>query len=64
MGRPLRFLSGNDHKIREAEEILRPIGIDVVPIRHKIEELQTDDTQKLVKDKALKALDTPDGHYL
>jgi XTP/dITP diphosphohydrolase len=51
----IRFLSGNRFKIKEAEEILGPFGIDVVAIRHTIEELQTTDTEKLVRDKALKA---------
>lgn len=55
MGIQLRFLSGNKFKISEAEKILSPIGVDIVPIEHKIEELQTTDTVKLVRDKALKA---------
>jgi XTP/dITP diphosphohydrolase len=55
MGTQLRFLSGNQFKIKEAEQILGAVGVDVVPIRHKIEELQTTDTARLVRDKALKA---------
>ena len=55
MGTQLRFLSGNQFKIKEAEQILGAVGVEVVPIRHKIEELQTTDTVKLVRDKALKA---------
>jgi len=55
MGTPLRFLSGNQFKIKEAEQILGPVGVDVVPIRCKIDELQTTDTTNLVRDKALKA---------
>ena len=51
----IRFISGNLNKIREAEEILTPIGITVIPVNEKIEELQTTDTEKLVRDKALKA---------
>ena len=55
MGTPLRFLSANNFKIKEAEVILGSVGVEVVPIRYKIEELQTTDTQRLVRDKALKA---------
>lgn len=55
MGTTLRFLSGNKHKIKEAEAILSPVGVEVVPILHKIEELQTTQTDVLVRDKALKA---------
>lgn len=51
----LRFLSGNEFKIKEAEEILGPADVNVVSIRHKIEELQTTNTERLVRDKALKA---------
>jgi len=51
----LRFLSGNEFKIKEAEQILGPIDVDVIPVRLKIEELQTTDTHRLVRDKALKA---------
>jgi len=51
----LRFLSSNEFKIKEAKDILAAADIDVVPISHKIEELQTTDTHKLVRDKALKA---------
>ena len=55
MGTTLRFLSANKFKIKEAEAILAPVGVDVVPILHKIEELQTTETPRLVRDKALKA---------
>lgn len=48
----LRFVSGNKFKIQEASEIL---GIPVIPIEEKIEELQTKDTEKLVRDKLIKA---------
>jgi XTP/dITP diphosphohydrolase len=54
-GSPLRFLSANEFKIAEATKILAPCGIEIVPIAHKIEELQTTDTERLVRDKALKA---------
>lgn len=53
----LRFLSGNAHKIAEAERILASGGVAVVPISKKIEELQTEDVEALVKDKAIKAFE-------
>ncbi|MBM7331352.1 non-canonical purine NTP pyrophosphatase [Agrobacterium sp. S2] len=51
----VRFLSANPHKIREAELILAPVGLEVVPIGHKIDEIQTPDVEALVRDKAMKA---------
>lgn len=51
----VRFISGNGYKIQEAKEILEAGGINVVPVNIKIEELQTRDTTKLVRDKVLKA---------
>ena len=51
----LRFLSSNKFKIAETESILKPVGINIIPVNIKIEELQTLDTERLVKDKILKA---------
>ncbi len=51
----IRFISGNEFKISEAKEILQESGIDVIPVNLKIEELQTRDTERLVRDKLLKA---------
>ncbi|PGX34585.1 non-canonical purine NTP pyrophosphatase [Priestia megaterium] len=51
----IRFLSGNSHKIKEASEILNQVGFDVVPVTKKIEEIQTDDSTKLIRDKTIKA---------
>lgn len=51
----VRFLSGNIHKIDEAIAIMAPIGITVVPIDTKLEELQSSDPQVIVKDKVVKA---------
>jgi XTP/dITP diphosphohydrolase len=53
----IRFLSGNKFKIEEASLILRGAGVSVVPVNAKVEELQTEDTSRLVKDKALKAFE-------
>lgn len=49
------FLSSNKNKIREAKEILGEKGINIIECNEKIEELQTVDTLKLVRDKTLKA---------
>ena len=51
----IRFLTGNISKIKEANEILSDYGITIIPFEEKIEELQTIDTEKLLKDKVLKA---------
>ncbi|UTF58924.1 non-canonical purine NTP pyrophosphatase [Gilvimarinus sp. DA14] len=53
----IRFLSGNKFKIKEASLILKGAGVSVVPVKAKVEELQTEDTSRLVKDKALKAFE-------
>lgn len=51
----IRFMSGNQHKIKEVQRILGPIGVGVVPLSRKIEELQTQDVHALVRDKLIKA---------
>jgi len=51
----LRFVSRNEFKLAEAKTILQPVGIEVVPLKETIEELQTIDTSHLVRDKALRA---------
>jgi XTP/dITP diphosphohydrolase len=51
----VRFLSRNTYKIREATRILTSFGIDLMPLHAEVEELQTLDTLRLVRDKALKA---------
>jgi len=51
----LRFVSRNEHKLHEAKVILERVGIDVVPLKKTIEELQTIDASRLVRDKAFKA---------
>ena len=51
----LRFVSSNPHKIREVESILSPAGIRTIPWSAKIEEIQTEDVHRLVRDKLLKA---------
>jgi len=51
----IRFMSSNPYKISEAEEILKKRGINVIAVSERIEEIQTTDTQRLVRDKVLKA---------
>lgn len=51
----LRFVTRNDLKIGEAKTILERFNITVMPMHHEIEELQTPDIERLVRDKALKA---------
>lgn len=50
-------MSGNAHKITEVRRILTPVGVDIVPVSRKIEELQTEDVESLVRDKLAKAFD-------
>lgn len=51
----IRFVSGNQFKIEETQKILGHDGVTVIPFDIKIEELQTLDVRRLVKDKLLKA---------
>lgn len=51
----LLFVSRNSFKIQEATELCAPRGIKIEAFRDEIEELQTDDSAKLVTDKLLKA---------
>jgi XTP/dITP diphosphohydrolase len=51
----IRFVSSNNHKISEVKNILDSAGVIIVPSSLKIEEIQTEDVHKLVRDKVLKA---------
>lgn len=51
----IRFLSKNKHKIDEARRILEAYDIDLLATHAEIDELQTSNTEKLLRDKALKA---------
>jgi XTP/dITP diphosphohydrolase len=51
----VRFVSSNRHKVDEAVAILATVGVRVLAAPIKIEEIQTSDTNKLVRDKLLKA---------
>ncbi|MDL2409154.1 hypothetical protein PY650_26660 [Rhizobium calliandrae] len=50
----IRFLSKNPHKIAEATKILGPTGVEVIPVNLAIDELQSNDTEWIVRDKALR----------
>lgn len=39
------------------QRILQPVGVDVVPVSKRIEELQTEDVERLVRDKLTKAFE-------
>ena len=49
------FLSSNEYKIKEVKEILTSPQIQISDVNYKIEELQTEDALRLVRDKTLKA---------
>ncbi|MFW6027904.1 MAG: non-canonical purine NTP pyrophosphatase [bacterium] len=52
---PIRFVSRNTFKLREAAEILKIANVEVIPLEITIEELQTQDTERLVKHKTMRA---------
>ncbi len=49
----IRFVTNNMKKLEEVQTLLD--NVEVVPAKLKIEEIQTEDVDKLVKDKLLKA---------
>ncbi|URQ61716.1 non-canonical purine NTP pyrophosphatase [Pantoea alhagi] len=51
----IRFLSSNELKLDEVRKILEPIGVEVLPVACRIEEIQTEDEVELVHDKLTKA---------
>jgi XTP/dITP diphosphohydrolase len=51
----LLFVSRNEHKINEAKALCAPRGVEIEPFQDRLEELQTDDSNRLVQDKLLKA---------
>lgn len=53
----IRFLSGNQHKLEEVRKILEPVGIEITQVKTKIEELQTENVERLVRDKLKKAFE-------
>src|SRR5438046_8826029 len=53
--RDIRFGSRNEFKLQEAAAILAVAGVKVIPLKIRLDELQTEDTARLVKDKTMKA---------
>lgn len=53
--RRIRFVTSNPLKVAESMLILGAANVEVTPYERKIEELQTPDPAKLVRDKLLKA---------
>lgn len=51
----LRFISKNPHKVDEVKAILADSNVEVIPVDRSIDEIQTEDVNKLVRDKLLKA---------
>ena len=51
----IRFVSRNEFKLREAATILADANVIVIPLKISLDELQTEDTIRLVKDKTMKA---------
>ena len=51
----IRFLSANELKLAEVRTILEPVGVEVIPIARRIEEIQTENEVELVRDKLTKA---------
>lgn len=49
------FLSSNQYKISEVQEILNSQAITVLPVKEKINEIQSNDMSEIAIDKALKA---------
>ena len=51
----IRFLSRNPYKLQEAQRILEFANVTIRPVNSTIEELQTENVDHLIRDKALKA---------
>ena len=51
----LRFLSSNVQKVAEVTAILGPAGIEIVPVERKLDEIQTQDIEQLVRNKCIRA---------
>lgn len=51
----IRFVTKNEHKAAEVQEILGDIGVSIIHAPLTIHEIQTEDIEKIVRDKVLKA---------
>lgn len=54
----LVFVTGNPFKVEEAKDILSKASVEVIGKKMSIAELQTQDSGRLVRDKALKAFES------
>lgn len=51
----LRFVSRNPQKAEEVRAILEPRGVEVVPVERRLDEIQSEDLEALVRDKCVRA---------
>ena len=51
----LRFLSRNRFKIKEVEDIMSKIDINIIPVHYEINEIQSIDVSDLVREKCIEA---------
>jgi XTP/dITP diphosphohydrolase len=51
----VRFVSDNPHQLTGLQPLLAAAAIEVIPIQLEIEELQTQDGARLIRDKAMRA---------
>ena len=51
----LRFVSSNPNKIAEATAILSAAGIEIIPVRKRLDEIQSADIDELVRGKCIAA---------
>jgi XTP/dITP diphosphohydrolase len=51
----VRFVSDNPHQMAGLQSLLAAVAIEVIPIQLEIEELQTQDGARLIRDKAMRA---------
>jgi XTP/dITP diphosphohydrolase len=57
MREELRFITKNEHKASEFRSLFAKTRYEVIPAAVAIEEIQTEDMEALVSDKAIKAFD-------
>ena len=58
------FVSSNKFKLQEVQEILNSENIRILPVELKINEIQSDNMEEIVTDKALKAFQEIGRHVL
>ena len=55
MSKELRFITKNEYKVREFQCLFENTQYRIIPAAVAIEEIQTEDMEALVSDKAIKA---------